>query len=162
MEVFHLFPPLDKLAAEATARALRLEALSVSEVILEQLLRQVVPEDGRSSLAGLVDDVSQSDEETNQLQYQNESDVSVAMVTDEMRKDDKRSRLQVLLKLLELSCDMVSSEVPLRSVLNHVCEHRLGTVKTLRFCLLALCPSCFELLQQTTLSNSTSRNSKSN
>ena len=161
MEVFHLFPPLDKLAAEATACALRLEALSVSEVILEQLLRQVVPEDGRSSLAGLVDDVSQSDKETNQLQDQNESDVSVAVVTDEMRKDDKRSRLQVLLKLLELSCDMVSSEVPLRSVLNPVCEHRSGTVKTLRFCLLALCPSCFELLQRTS-SSSTSKNSKSN
>ena len=104
MEVFHLFPPLDKLVAEATAYALHLEALSAAESILDELVGWVIPEEGQRSPTR-----DEGDGGMGQLQDLVQSDVSVAMVTDDMREDDKRSRLQVLLKLLQLSCDMVSS-----------------------------------------------------
>ena len=104
MEVFHLFPPLDKLVAEATAYALHLEALSAVECILDKLVRRVVPEEGWRSPTH-----DEGDGEMDQLQDLDQSGVSVAVVTDDMREEDKRSGLQVLLKMLQLSCDMVRS-----------------------------------------------------
>ena len=104
MEVFHLFPPLDKLVAEATACAMHLEALSVAESILDELVGWVVPEEGQRLPTS-----DEGDGGSGQLQDLVQSDVSVAMVTDDMQEEDKRCRLQVLSKLLQLSCDMVSS-----------------------------------------------------
>lgn len=113
MEVFHLFPPLDKVAAETKACALHVEALSASHFILEQLLVKVISEDEEEEgeHGPIVLDVTEGCTEAKEAsQFQDlepESD-SVPTVTDEMRVVDKQSRLQVLLKLLELACSMVS------------------------------------------------------
>ena len=112
MEVFHLFPPLDKVAAEAKACALHMEALSASHFILEQLLVKVVSEEEEEEEHGpLVLQVTKGytgSEEASQFQELEPELDSVPLVTDEMRAVDKQSRLQVLLKLLELACSMVS------------------------------------------------------
>ena len=110
MEVFHLFPPIDKVVAEARACALHVEALAVTHLILEQLLMKVVmdKEGGEHSPLDVTEGRTES-EEAHQLQdLELESD-PVPLVTDEMREADKQSRLQVLLKLLQLACTMVSS-----------------------------------------------------
>ena len=112
MEVFHLFPPLDKMAAEAKACALHVEALSASHFILEQLLIKVVSDQEEEGEHGpIVMDLTEGCTESKEAsQFQDlelESD-SVPLVTDEMRVVDKQSRLEVLLKLLELACAMVS------------------------------------------------------
>ena len=111
MEVFHLFPPLDKVATETKMCALHVEALSASHYILEQLLVKVVSEEEEGKHGPIVLDVAKGCTEAKEAcQFQDlepESD-SVSLVTDEMRVVDKQSRLQVLLKLLELACAMVS------------------------------------------------------
>ena len=108
MEVFHLFPPLDKVIAEAKACALRMEALSASQLILEQLLVHIVPvgEEEQRSPDGVGDGDMESEEDANFPSLEPELD-SILPVTDEMREADKQSRLQVLLKLLQLACIMV-------------------------------------------------------
>ena len=133
MEVFHLFPPVDQVAAEARACAFHVEALSASHCILEQLLRQVVPGEGRSSTCGVAHDsldlkdeeeegenrqlqslepepdtIPKSDLEPNSVINLEQEQDYAPMVTDDMRESDKHLRLKVLLKLLELSCVMVS------------------------------------------------------
>ena len=119
MEVFHLFPPLDQVMAEAKACALHAEALSASRLILEQLLAHVVPdplndsEEEQQSNDVCTDEVGGDDVESEELEgsgfpsLEPESDVIPPVVTDEMRQADKQSRLQVLLKLLQLACVMV-------------------------------------------------------
>lgn len=108
MEVFHLFPPLDKVVAEAEAKVLRIEAFSACTSILEQVFCQVVaeevkeiPHDGAAK-----DSDELEDKEMDNLEL--ESDLVVPMVTEETLEADKQSRLQVLLKLLQLACAMVS------------------------------------------------------
>lgn len=117
MEVFHLFPPLDQVMAETKACVLRTEALSASRLILEQLLAHVVPdplnEEEQQSNDVCTDEVGGDDMESEELEgssfpsLEPESDVIPPVVTDEMREADKQSRLQVLLKLLQLACVMV-------------------------------------------------------
>ena len=117
MEVFHLFPPLDQVMAEAKACVLRTEALSASRLILEQLLAHVVPdplnEEEQQSNDVCTDEVGGDDMESEELEgssfpsLEPESDMIPPVVTDEMREVDKQSRLQVLLKLLQLACVMV-------------------------------------------------------
>jgi hypothetical protein len=126
MEVFHLFPPLDQLTAEAKACALHMEALSASQLILEQLLAHVVPgpvneDEGQRSMTLCTEEVGGvgggGDMESEELDgydfpsLELESDVIPPVVTDEMREVDKRSRLQVLLKLLQLACVMVRKQI---------------------------------------------------
>ena len=127
MEVFHLFPPLDQLAAEAKAFRLRMEALSASQLILEQLLTHVIPapvnEEQEQQHTTCTDGIGDGDMESGELDEDSdfpslepESDWILLVVTDEMREVDKQSRLQVLLKLLQLACVMVrmkSSNAPL-------------------------------------------------
>ena len=113
MEVFHLFPPLDQVMAEAKACAFHAEALSASRLILEQLLAHVVPDPLNDSNDVCTDEVGGDDVESEELEgsgfpsLEPESDVIPSAVTDEMRLADKQSRLQVLLKLLQLACVMV-------------------------------------------------------
>ncbi len=118
MEVFHLFPPLDQLTAEAKACARPMEALSASQLILEQLLVHVVPgpvneEEEEHSMTLCTEEVGGGGdiEGSNFPSLEPESDVIPAVVTDEMREVDKRSRLQVLLKLLQLACVMVRKQI---------------------------------------------------
>lgn len=114
MEVFHLFPPLDKVAAEAKLCALHVEALSASHFILEQLLVKVVSneeEEEKGEHGPIVLDVTEGStesKEASQCQDLEPELDSVPLVTDEMRMVDKQSRLQVLHKLLVLACAMVS------------------------------------------------------
>ena len=116
MEVFHLFPPLDQLMAEAKACALRMEALSASQFILEQLLKHIVPVNEEEQCSRSTDEVGDGDMEPEELEDSNfpsleqESDL-IPPVTDEMREVDKQSRLQVLLKLLQLACVMVRTPI---------------------------------------------------
>ena len=105
MEVFHLFPLLDNVVAEAKACALRMEAISASQFILEQLLAHIVPVD-EDDKCGREDVEIEPKEETNFPSLEPELD-SIPPVTDEMREMDKQTRLQVLLKLLQLACVMV-------------------------------------------------------
>lgn len=117
MEVFHLFPPLDQLTAEAKACALHVEALSASQFILKQLLAHVAPdplnEEEQHSNNVCTDEVGGGDVESEELEgsgfpsLEPELDAIPPVVTDEMREIDKQSRLQVLLKLLQLACVMV-------------------------------------------------------
>ena len=116
MEVFHLFPPLDKVTAEAKACALHVEAISTSNFILEQLLEHVVTSleelEEQHSTGGMEGGDMESGEVEEEVNLEPESD-SIPPVTDEMREVDKQSRLQVLLKLLQLACVMVTTKVPL-------------------------------------------------
>ena len=112
MEVFHLFPPLDQVMAEAKACALHMEAVSASQLILEQLLEHIVRVNEEEQHSRSTDEVGDGDMESEELEDSNfpslepELDL-IPPVTDEMRTIDKRSRLQVLLKLLQLACVMV-------------------------------------------------------
>ena len=116
MEVFHLFPPLDQVTAEAKACALHMEALSASQLILEQLLEHIVPVSEEEQHSRSTDEVGDGDMEAEELEDSNfpslepESDL-IPPVTDEMREVDKQSRLQVLLKLLQLACVMVRTQI---------------------------------------------------
>lgn len=120
MEVFHLFPPLDKVTAEAKACAFHMEALSASQFILEQLLAHVIPvdEEEQWSPDGVGDGEMESEEEVNFPSLELES---IPPVTDEMREVDKQSRLQVLLKLLQLACIMVRAKIQRLPLLNLDC-----------------------------------------
>lgn len=106
IEVFHLFPPIDKVTAEAKAHTLHREALSVSHFILEQLLAQTIPEGEQSSPERIADSEAEANELSELQILELESDY-IPSVTDDEREADKRSRLQVLLKLLDLACVMV-------------------------------------------------------
>ena len=176
MEVFHLFPPLDQLTAEAKACALHMEALSASQLVLEQLLEHILPGHANEKEEQLhsthTDEVGDGDMESGELEDSNfpslepESDL-IPSVTDEMRMVDKQSRLQVLLKLLQLACVMVRTQIQIKHsfigfLLTTSFLIRLGMVMTSRFCLPAPYQSYFELpLLQTASLNSTNRNYKS-
>ena len=130
MEVFHLFPPLDKVTAEAKACTLHMEALSVSHLILEQLLAHVVApvgEEEQCSPGRMGDGDMESEEEEEEANFPSlelESN-SIPPVTDEMREVDKQSRLQVLLKLLQLACVMVRIQIQKPRLLNLCYSHIL-------------------------------------
>ena len=93
-EVWRLFPSAEQERERVLAERRHLEAVEVSSEIIDALLSAVVD-----------DSEEETEAEGNDLELMDEEEI--APLTDEQKHADRQSRIEVLLRLVELACEMV-------------------------------------------------------
>ena len=102
-EVWRLFPSAEQERERALAERRHREAVEVSSEIIDALLSAVVD-----------DSEVETEAERNDLELIDEEEI--APLTDEQKRADRQSRIEVLLRLVELACEMVSDRIILTLV----------------------------------------------
>ncbi|XP_065897600.1 uncharacterized protein [Dysidea avara] len=106
MDIYHMFIPIDNIRAQQLDCKRRITEWKTAEEMVELILNKVTqtepPSPDKNNSLAIVDTAALREQRGNVITYDD-----LAPVTDTVRKEDKKIRLTILQKLLELACAMI-------------------------------------------------------